>query len=552
VVHAQLLSKGDISERFRREAEALTLLDHPNIVKVHDVVEESGRTAIVMEWVPGRALSAVIGKETGPIPWDRAQAMVVPLLSAVSHAHSRGIVHRDLKPENIVVMPSGEIKLLDFGIARLGESRGRTKTGTGMGTVDYMAPEQFLDAKGVDSRADIYALGLTLYEMLAGRLPWDAADSEYEVMKRKEQGSIPPPTDFYPSIPPWVVSAVMAAIRPSPLERTQSVALLEASLRGEGVRAQGETAAAPVVEASVVAAKAPVQLAPPIASPAHGTQRAPEKYSVAFDHEVVVKTGGLFGIFQSPERRRESGTIDFSMAVIPPCTFTMGSPANQPDRNANETQHVVRLTRGFAMGTTPVTQALWTAVMGSNPAYFTSGSEAPQRPVEKVSWFDSVRFCNALSGTLGLRAAYTIGAGDEPAVTCDFAAPGFRLPTEAEWECAARAGTAHRYAGGDDLSAVGWFEDNSDAKTHAVAQMKPNAWGLYDMSGNVWEWTSDWYADYAGNIADPTGGPEGPDRVARGGSWSFTADFARPAYRNGCNPGCRFSSLGFRLSRTIP
>ena len=103
VVHAHLLSKGDASERFRREAEALALLDHPNIVKVHDVVEEAGRTAIVMEWVPGRALSAVIGKETGPIPWDRAQASVGALLSAVAHAHSRGIVHRDLKPENIVV-----------------------------------------------------------------------------------------------------------------------------------------------------------------------------------------------------------------------------------------------------------------------------------------------------------------------------------------------------------------------------------------------------------------------------------------------------------------
>jgi serine/threonine protein kinase len=233
VVHPHLLSKVDISERFRREAEALMVLDHPNIVKVHDVVEESGRTAIVMEWVPGRALSAVIGKETGPIPWDRAQAMVVPLLSAVAHAHSRGIVHRDLKPDNIVVTSSGEIKLLDFGIARLGESRGRTKTGTGMGTVDYMAPEQFLDAKGVDLRADVYALGLTLYEMLSGRLPWDAADSEFEVMSRKKDGRIPPPTEFYPSIPPWVVSGVMAAIRPNPLERTQSVAALEASLRGE-------------------------------------------------------------------------------------------------------------------------------------------------------------------------------------------------------------------------------------------------------------------------------------------------------------------------------
>ena len=246
LVHAHLLAKGDISERFRREAEALAALDHPNIVKVHDVVEESGRMAIVMEWAPGRPLSAVIGKETGPIPWDRAQAVVAQLLSAVDHAHSRGVVHRDLKPDNIVVTTGGGVKLLDFGIARLGESRGRTKTGTGMGTVDYMAPEQFLDAKGVDSRADVYALGLTLYELLAGRLPWGAADTEFEVMKRKESGQIPPPTEFYPSIPPWVVAGVMAAIRPNPVERTQSVALLEASLRGPAARGMGSGNAAVV------------------------------------------------------------------------------------------------------------------------------------------------------------------------------------------------------------------------------------------------------------------------------------------------------------------
>jgi serine/threonine-protein kinase len=232
---------------------------------VHDVVEESGRTAIVMEWVPGRALSAVIGKETGPIPWDRAQALVGPLLSAVAHAHSRGIVHRDLKPENIVVMPSGAIKLLDFGIARLGESRGRTKTGTGMGTVDYMAPEQFLDAKSVDLRADVYALGLTLYEMLAGRLPWDAGDSEYEVMTRKKEGRIPLPTEFYPSIPPWVVSGVMAAIRPIPIERTQTVEALAASLRGEAggaksvvfAKSVGRVQAVLVPAATTVAGVAP-------------------------------------------------------------------------------------------------------------------------------------------------------------------------------------------------------------------------------------------------------------------------------------------------------
>jgi formylglycine-generating enzyme required for sulfatase activity/tRNA A-37 threonylcarbamoyl transferase component Bud32 len=239
LVHPHLVSRHDMVERLRREAEALASLDHPHIVKVHDVVEEGGRTAIVMEWVPGRPLSRVIGTETGPIPWERASLWVRPILAAVAHAHSRGVIHRDLKPENIVVTPEGAVKLLDFGIARLGEGRGRTKTGAGMGTVDYMAPEQFLDARQVDVRADVYALGMTVYEMVAGRLPWDDSAVEFEVMTQKKNGTFPPPTAYYPSIPPWVVDAVMAALVADPASRTLTVEALGAALEGRGERQGG-------------------------------------------------------------------------------------------------------------------------------------------------------------------------------------------------------------------------------------------------------------------------------------------------------------------------
>ena len=246
LLHTHLVGKDGTVERFRREAETLASMDHPNIVKVFDVVEEPGRFAIVMEWVPGRALSEVIGRETGPIPWERARPLVAPILDAVEHAHSRGVVHRDLKPDNIRVTPDGRVKVLDFGIARLGESRGRTKTGTGMGTVDYMAPEQYADAKAVDARADIYALGMTIYEMVAGRLPWDASETEFGVLQRKHKGEIPPPTNFYPSIPPWVVDAIMSALRPEPTQRLPTVAALGAALHLSGGEVQPPRSVRPV------------------------------------------------------------------------------------------------------------------------------------------------------------------------------------------------------------------------------------------------------------------------------------------------------------------
>jgi formylglycine-generating enzyme required for sulfatase activity len=170
-----------------------------------------------------------------------------------------------------------------------------------------------------------------------------------------------------------------------------------------------------------------------------------------------------------------------------------------------------------------------------------------------VSWFDAVRFCNAQSAKVGLRAAYEIGSGDAPSVRVIDGADGFRLPTEAEWECAARAGAAHVYAGGDDLDAVAWHSGNSGRTTHAVGQKRANAWGLHDLSGNVWEWCQDWVGDYASGAAtDPQGASSGSGRVRRGGSWYDTAQYARVALRYGNDPGYRNVDVGVRLTRTIP
>jgi formylglycine-generating enzyme required for sulfatase activity len=165
--------------------------------------------------------------------------------------------------------------------------------------------------------------------------------------------------------------------------------------------------------------------------------------------------------------------------------------------------------------------------MGSNP----SGFKGPNRPVEQVSWNDAQEFIAKLNAKNdGYR---------------------YRLPTEAEWEYAARAGTTGAYAG--DLDAMGWYDKNSGGKTHLVATKTANAWGLYDMHGNVWEWVQDWYGDYSAvAVTDPVGPNTGSFRVYRGGSWSNWAQYCRSALRDFHSPDIRYNNLGFRLLRTSP
>ena len=208
----------------------------------------------------------------------------------------------------------------------------------------------------------------------------------------------------------------------------------------------------------------------------------------------------------------------------------MGSPASDAVRCDNETQHQVTISKPFWMGMTQVTQAQWQALMGNNPSNF-KGNDLP---VEQVSWDDVVSFCKKL--TDWALAAGTLPAGYE----C-------RLPTEAEWEYACRAGTTGAYAG--DLDRMGWYDKNSDFTSHAVAGKDPNAWGLYDMHGNVGEWCQGWYGDYpAGAVIDPIGPVAGDWRVSRGGGWLYPSILCRSANRGRCRPDGRDMNLGFRVA----
>ena len=224
------------------------------------------------------------------------------------------------------------------------------------------------------------------------------------------------------------------------------------------------------------------------------------------------------------------------MQSIPAGTFQMGQT------DIAEPVHSVTLS-GFEMSATEITRGQYKAVMETTTVYFTGYDSLP---VETVSWWDAIKFCNALSRAAGWDLCYTESTG-----ACDFGKNGFRLPTEAEWEYACRAGTTTRYYTRDaesDLALAEWYDGNSGSKTNPVGQKVPNTWGLYDMHGNVWEWCNDWYDSYSSSLAtNPTGVQTGSYRVIRGGSWYGSDYNCRSAYRGDFSPSDGYDIVGFRV-----
>ena len=231
------------------------------------------------------------------------------------------------------------------------------------------------------------------------------------------------------------------------------------------------------------------------------------------------------------------------MVRIPGGTFLMGSPQDEWGRLNNEGPQRQVTVSSFYIGRFPVTQAEFQEVMGRNPSTF----RGPNLPVEQVSWFDAIEFSNRRSIQAGLTPAYTISGNT---VTWNREANGYRLPTEAEWEFACRAGTQTPFNNGTSANEAGWHAGNSRGRTQAVGQKRPNAWGLYDMHGNVLEWCWDWYGAYPSEAQiNPQGPAWGVGRVYRGGSWRFEANQIRSAFRFRNNPNLRLNFIGFRLAR---
>ena len=245
---------------------------------------------------------------------------------------------------------------------------------------------------------------------------------------------------------------------------------------------------------------------------------------------LVLLIGSVgFAQAQSAPSKTYVNSLGIEFVLIPAGTFMMGSTSGDPDEKPI---HQVTLSNAFYLGKTEVTQAQWQAIMGTNPSLFKGD---PKRPVEQVWWDDVQAFIKKLNEKEGGSA--------------------YRLPTEAEWEYAARAGSTTAFSYGDDPTTLGqyaWYKENSAEQTHPVAQLKPNPWGLYDMHGNVWEWVQDWYGRYdTASVTSPTGPSSGTHRSRRGGGWNNLSKYCRSANRYSVT-GYRDDFLGFRLVRSTP
>jgi len=289
-----------------------------------------------------------------------------------------------------------------------------------------------------------------------------------------------------------------------------------------------------------------------------GTRASVPRFNVRDDRELRNMIAALGGPLTPMAVERFVGIDTF--VRIEGGTFRMGSPAGTPDSWGNERPVRSVTVSTFHMSRHLVTQGEWHDIMRSNPSHFqrarvAAGANWRNLPVEMVSWFDALEFANRKSQRAGLTPAYSItGTGANRVATWNRNANGYRLPTEAEWEFAARGGMVCRgnfaFSGSNTVSEVAWHSGNSMHRTHEVGLLRPNALGLYDMSGNVWEWVWDWYGPYPSAAqTDPVGAVSGSSRVIRGGCWSVVPRSARSAIRHSSTPDFRGEAVGFRVVR---
>jgi serine/threonine-protein kinase len=584
----------NLRERLVREARAAGTLSHPNIVAVHDFGQEGDTAYIVMEFIRGRTLEAILAESIPHPPEEWSLAILGDVARGLDYAHAHGVFHRDVKPANIMVQEDGGVKIADFGIAKVAWTNTMTLTTTGVvvGSPHYMAPEQ-LQGSPITGRTDQFALAGLAYNLLTGHKPFEAETLASLLTKILHQYPAPAQT-LNPLLRPEMQDVLRKAMDKDPAQRFASCAEFVEGLKAAHKAPAPVAAVAPpppktrslgwlplaavaavLLVLAVVAgflllkshqgvqveiaywdsikasrdtarfeqyleeypqgrfaglARAEIEaLKKPSAPPAPEPKASPEPQAPLSTPKPVVPAPKTPSpppakspkrtpaeVKPTPERQAPAPTppkpaeptagegkvnpIDGQRYVwIPPGTFQMGcSPGDNECADDEKPARTVTISKGFWMGQTEVT-------VGAYKRFKTppSGTGSDDQPVVNVTWNDAVACCRWAGG---------------------------RLPTEAEWEYAARAGTTGaRYGELDDIA---WYSGNSGGRIHSVGQKAPNAFRLCDMLGNVWEWVAE-------------------ENRVRGGSWFYFPWVARVSGRDWFLPGSRYVYLGFRCVREV-
>ena len=578
----------DVRKRFEREAKALAKLSHPNIIKVMDYGEYEGSPFLVMEYLQGGTLKHIIGKR---MSWQEAMQLLLPIARGLEYAHLRGIVHRDIKPANILLTENGEPMLSDFGIVKLfqgGETTTLTASGAAVGTPEYMAPEQWTGE--TDPKSDMYSLGVILYEAITGRRPYDA-DTPGGLFLKQVTEPLPQPRDIVPDLPASVEQFLLNTLDKEPSERYDDLGAFVKELEGLLTVHSFQMRSVEYVARKDTKADADAdRLVVEKSSPLPRQNRRLVSIVVVAIVLIGVILGGIFGLppllYKLENSPEPTLTLTEKVSQEPTQPVTSTVELNPTSKAAFTPE--VTTTPELGIGSSWTRSADGMVMMYIPAGEFFMGSEnggKEERPVHTVYldafWIDATELTNSKyakcmsSGVCGLPSKFENDpeyanfpvdyiTWEDAKTYCEWI--GGRLPTEAEWEKAARGGLIGKnYPWGDEPPVNNPGAENGALVRGegdpliAVKTFAPNGYGLYDMAGNAREYVNDWYdSEYYAN--SPSDNPQGPIsgevtssgqyRVKRSGSWMSDPNFVRNSSRYWYCNEC--TDIGFRCVHSIP
>lgn len=508
----------DFNARFKREAQAVAALNHPNIITIYNFGEEQNHAWIAMEYADGGSLEGLMADQELSIP--QVVDIVMQICNGLCQAHHRGVLHRDLKPANILRNKSGQIKIADFGLAKMKDGPTLTSTGAIMGTPSYMSPEQVRGQK-LDERSDIFSFGIIIYKLITLRHPFQG-ETVGQIFEAILTQAPEPLARYKGGVSAGLQRIIDKALDKNLETRYQHIDEMLADLK----KLEKEQTLAP--QPPVKDNDEPVPK--PITSTQTATPTSVFKWRVVVTISVValVLIVYFLGLKKESPSAGDGGPVIIAkdMAFIPAGNFLMGSADGSLDEKP---VREISLDT-FYMDTCEVTveqyQRFIIAHSYPQPDDWTEQLKSLDHPVVNVSWDDANAFAKWA---------------------------GKRLPTEAEWEYAVRGGLAGKKypweKEGISANDANFNDSRRWRNTAPVGQFISNNYGLYDMLGNVREWCADWYGNYtaSGNPErNPTGPQTGKKRVLRGGSWKTSGMFLTVSARDSEPPTVKANDLGFR------